>query len=171
MPATPTCILAYTGEEKRYRPLDNVAMEAAKKSGARLIFYDADAASRLGAAGASPLPTVWSGEGEQEQFSNLLGPKELEKAGRAWLNHTVELARAEGIDAYGWLPSSNSAESLSEYAQEQGADLIFVPKDLDQSGLTAWLKGLPTLEAIESEVQERLVTVDLDTADTAEVHN
>src|SRR5690606_38705156 len=115
MAGKPTCIRAYTGENERYRPLDQQALQAAKEAGARLIYYDADAASRLGAAGASPLPTVWSADGEQEQFGNRLDPVHLEKAGRAWLRDTVVAARAEGVDAYGWLPSSNSAESLAEY--------------------------------------------------------
>lgn len=164
MAGKPTCILAYTGENERYRPLDQQALQAAKEAGARLIYYDADAASRLGAAGASPLPTVWSADGEQEQFGNRLDPVHLEKAGRAWLRDTVVAARAEGVDAYGWLPSSNSAESLAEYAHEQGADLIYVPKDLDRGGLTAFLKGKPTLQHIKDEVHEPVVTVDLDAA-------
>lgn len=164
MAGKPTCILAYTGENERYRPLDQRALDAAKSAGARLIYYDADAASRLGAAGASPLPTVWSADGEQDQFGNRLDPVQLEKAGRAWLRDTVIAARAEGVEAFGWLPSSNSAESLAEYAHEQGADLIFVPKDLDQGGLTAWLKGQPTLDNIKDEMNEPLVTVDLDAA-------
>jgi len=167
MATTPTCIVAYTGEDERFRPIDKLATESAKRANARLIFYDSDAASRLGAAGASPLPTIWSGDGEKEQFGNKLGPVQLEKAGRSWLKHTVEMARAEGVDAFGWLPSSNSAEGLAEYAAEQHADLVYVPKDLDRSGLSAWLKGQPTLEAVREEVEGPVVTVDLDASPVA----
>lgn len=162
MARTPACILAYTGEDERYRPIDRIATETAKRTGARLIFYDADAASRFGAAGASPLPTWWSADGEQEQFDNRLDPVQLEKAGRSWLKHTVEDARAEGVEAFGWLPSSNSAESLADYAHEQHADLIYVPNDLDQGGLAAWVKGQPTLDAVKDEVEGPVVTVDLE---------
>jgi hypothetical protein len=161
MSTMPACIVAYTGEDERFRPIDKLATESAKRANARLIFYDSDAASRLGAAGASPLPTIWSGDGQEEQFGNKLGPVQLEKAGRSWLKNTVEMARAEGVDAYGWLPSSNSAEGLAEYAAEQHAGLVYVPSELDQSGLAAWLKGEPTLESIEHEVDGPVVVVDL----------
>lgn len=162
MAGKPTCILAYTGEDTRYRPIDRIATESAKRLGARLIFYDADAASRFGAAGASPLPTWWSADGEQEQFENRLDPVHLEKAGRSWLKHTVEQARAQGVEAFGWLPSSNSAAALADYASEQGADLIYVPNDLDQGGLAAWVKGQPTLDAVKHEVEGPVVTIDLE---------
>ena len=164
MTAKPSCIIAYTGEDDRYRPIDKLAMTAAQRTGARLIFYDADAASRLGAAGASPLPIWWSGEGQQEQFDKRLDPVQREKSGRSWLKRMVEEARAEGVEAYGWLPSSNSAESLGDYAREQQAGLIYVPTELDQSGLAAWVKGEPTLESIEEEVDGPVVAIDLEAA-------
>lgn len=162
MSTSPTCILAYTGEHERFRPLDVAAIEAARGAGARLIFYDSDAASRFGAAGASPLPTWWSGEGSEEQFDGRLDPDQLEAAGRAWLKATVEFARACAVDAYGWLPSSASAENFADYAEEQHADLLIVPADLDQNGLAAWLKGRPTLKGIEEESDLPIVVVDLD---------
>jgi hypothetical protein len=164
MSTASSCIIAYTGEEERYRPIDRLAISTAQRIGARLIFYDADAASRFGAAGASPLPTWWSGDGQQEQFDNRLDPEQLEKAGRSWLKGRVEAARANGVEAYGWLPSSNSAEALADYAREQHAGLVYVPSELDQSGLAAWLKGEPTLEAIEHELEGPAVAVDLEAA-------
>ena len=164
MSTSPTCILAYTGEHDRFRPLDAAAIESARSTGARLIFYDSDASSRLSAAGASPLPTWWSGEGAGDQLSDRMDPEQLDKAGRFWLKGTVEFARAFGVDAYGWLPSSASAADFADYAEKQHADLLIVPGDLDQNGLAAWLKGQPTLKVIEREATEPIVVVDLELA-------
>jgi nucleotide-binding universal stress UspA family protein len=153
------CILSYTGEGQHYWPLVERSIELAKSRGARLIFYDADAASRLG---ANPLPTVWSSEGLKEQFGNRLDPEQLEKAGREELRDRVRHAREQGVDAWGWLPSKRGAHEFAEYANEQNATLLIVPSDLDQSGLAGWLKGQPSTEKIADEADQPLVVVDLE---------
>ena len=53
MVAQRTCIIAYVGEDERYDVVRERAMAEATSSGARLILYNADAATRLG----EPLPT------------------------------------------------------------------------------------------------------------------
>jgi nucleotide-binding universal stress UspA family protein len=152
------CILAYTGEGQHYWPLVERSIELAKSRAARLIFYDADAASRLG---ANPLPTVWSGEGLKEQFGNRLDPEQLEKAGREELRDRVRHAREQGVDAWGWLPSKRGAHEFAEYADEQEATLLVVPSDLDQSGLAGWLKGQPSTDEIASETEQPVIVVEL----------
>lgn len=152
------CIIAYSGEGKHYRPLVERSIEMAKSRQARLIFYDSDAASRLG---ANPLPTAWSGEGLKEQFGNRLDPEQLEKAGREELRDRVLHAREQGLDAWGWLPSKRGAHEFAEYANEQNATLLIVPSDLDQNGLGGWMKGQPTTEKIDEETDQPVIVVDL----------
>ena len=102
-----------------------------------MILYDLDA----GGLFASPVPTGWSGDGEQELTSdeagprNRLGPDELETAGRAPIAEQVRGLRALGVDAWAWLPTSRDARDLAAYAERQGATLVLVPADLAQPGL------------------------------------
>lgn len=154
----PGCIIVYVGEGDHYWPLIARATAIAKQRESRLIFYDSDAASRLG---ASPLPTWWSSDGLPEQFENRLGPDELERAGRQELRDHVANARSEGIDAHAWLPSKRGARELAEYATEQRADLLIIPSDLEQKGLADWLKGQPTADEVADETKLPLLVVDL----------
>ena len=72
MVAQRSCIIAYVGDDDRYDVVRDRATAEATSSGARLILYDADAATRLG----DPLPSWWSGEGSDELFGDRLGPAE-----------------------------------------------------------------------------------------------
>jgi hypothetical protein len=75
---------------------------------------------------ASPLPTDWSADGEEDLFGKRLDPRSLEAAGRHELAEQVGALRSAGVDAYGWLPDHASASTLMSYAREQRADLILV---------------------------------------------
>jgi hypothetical protein len=98
------------------------------RTGATIILFDLAADS---GPLASPLPTNWSGEGEEEQFGSRLDPNHLEAAGRHHLAEQVQALRATGVQAYGWLPEDASGSGLLRYAQEQGAHLIVV-SDADE---------------------------------------
>ena len=152
------CIIAYLGEGDRFWPVIERATSIAMRRHSRLIFYDTDAASRLG---ANPLPTFWSADGLREQFGDRLGPAELERAGCEELRDRVQRARHDGIDAYGWLPSKRGAKDLAEYATAQGADLLVVPADLEPHGLAEWFKGLPSAREVAGETHLPLVVVEL----------
>jgi nucleotide-binding universal stress UspA family protein len=151
-------IIAYLGHGDHFAPLIERANSLALSRGAKLIFYDSDAASRLG---ASPLPTAWSGEGLKEQFSECLDPEQLEKAGQEELRDRVEAARRQGIDAFGWLPSKRGAKELAEYAVNRGADYLIVPSDLEQNGLADWLKGQPSADEVADESHLPVLVVQL----------
>ena len=45
MATSPTCIIAYTGEDDRYTRVARAAMDIARAANASLIFYDIDAAT------------------------------------------------------------------------------------------------------------------------------
>ena len=124
-PAVDT-ILVVTSDEERHAPVRRRAVELARDSGSTVILWARDAdISPL----ESPLPTDWSGDGEQEQFGNRLGPRDLEAAGREPLARQIGELRASGVDAWAWLPETADADHLVEYARQQGAGLILASPD------------------------------------------
>lgn len=139
-------IVAYTGEGDRYAAVRRRAVDMARETGATVVFYDADAASPL----ASPLPTNWSAEGTDMEVPARLEPDDLDAAGRGALADEVRNARAEGVEAYGWLPSGSDARDLAVYAEEIGAERILVPADLDDPDLVDRLRGRSADEAREA---------------------
>jgi hypothetical protein len=119
----PNTIIAVTRREDDPEPVLERAAERATETGATVILYDIDASpSPL----ESPMPTNWSGDGEEEQFGQRLDTNDLEAAGQAQLADKVRALRAAGVDAYGWLPAKGDATTLVEYAQAQAADLVLV---------------------------------------------
>lgn len=155
MTTAPTCIIAVTGEDGRYDALVRAARQTAAQSQARLILYDVDAAQMF----ASPLPTEWSGDTDDGQFSELLSEADLERAGRHPIAEQVRKARAEGIEAFGWLPSQKGAPALAEYADRHQADLIMVPSDSEDPSFLDKLRGA-TLDKLEEETTRPVAVVD-----------
>jgi nucleotide-binding universal stress UspA family protein len=124
MSSNPSTIIAIAGEDDRYAHVRRRAIERARATGATLVLFDVDARpSPL----ESPLPTNWSGQGEEEQFGDRLSIQDLEAAGRRPIADQVREAEAAGVQAFGWLPDSASADALRDYAARQRADLILVP--------------------------------------------
>jgi hypothetical protein len=119
-------VIAVTGEDDRYEPIRRAAIERARAEHASLILYDIDAA---GSPLESPVPTQWSAEGTEADVGDRLGPEELEAAGRKAIARQVEDARAQGLDAWGWLPSDTGRDALVEYAAREPAARVFAPKD------------------------------------------
>jgi hypothetical protein len=127
IPDKPGTIIAVTSDEQRHRSVVERAATVASESGATVILFDINAGS-LGPL-ESPLPTVLSAEGDQEQFGNRLDPGDLDAAGQGALADRVRVVRAAGIDAFGWLPDKADAQALARYAAEQAADLVLVSAD------------------------------------------
>ena len=155
MTTAPTCIVAVTGEDGRYDSLLRAARQTAAQAEARLILYDVDAAQMF----ASPLPTEWSGDGADQQFSELLSAEDLERAGRHPIAEQVRKARADGIEAFGWLPSKKGAPALAEYADKHQADLIMVPSYSEDPSFLDKLRGA-TLSKLEEETERPIAVVD-----------
>ena len=93
----------------------------------------------------SSLPTHWSGDGEEEQFGDRLGPNDLIAAGREPLARQVGELRKMGVDAWGWLPDEADATHLAEYATDQQADLVLV--STDDADLIADLREVASRDA------------------------
>src|SRR5437667_10503374 len=126
-PATgPTTIIAVTSDKPRHEAVRRRAASIARDSGSTVILWDRDAEVSLL---ESPLPTDWSGEGEEEQFGDRLGPTDLMAAGQEPLARQVGALREAGIDAWGWLPDAADAVHLATYAADQQAELVLVSAD------------------------------------------
>jgi hypothetical protein len=133
MPTTrdPQTIVAVTGEDDRFGAIRSRATALAAGSGSTVILYDIDAAGMF----SSPVPTEWSGEGEEqlmdeEASDDRLDANALETAGRGAVARQVRSMRAMGVDAWGWLPTKRDRDELAAYAARTGASLVLVPADL-----------------------------------------
>jgi hypothetical protein len=119
-------IIATTTEDDRHASVREAAIERALREHATLILYDLDAAT---SPLESPLPTGWSAEGTEETVGDRLGPEELEAAGRSAIAGQVRSARAEGVDAWAWLPEDDDGQTLVAYAARQPGALVLLPDD------------------------------------------
>jgi len=146
-------IVAVTSTEPAHDAVRRRAARLARDGRSTLILWARDAApSPLEA----PLPTEWSGEGEEEQFGDRLGPEDLVAAGREPLAEQVGELRRDGIDAWAWLPEVPDAEHLATYASDHAADLVLVSAkdedflaDLDEAaGERAGTGHRPRVEAV-----------------------
>lgn len=121
-----SAIVAVTTEDGRHRHVLDRAAARARETGETVILFDLDA--DMGPL-ESPLPTGWSGDGQEEQFGDRLDPGDLEAAGRRALADQVRALRAAGVEAFGWLPPTADADALAEYARGEDAELILVSAD------------------------------------------
>lgn len=128
--SSPRTILAYTAEDGRLDAVRRAALDLARRDQSRLILYDVDAAGIF----QKPLPTNWSGQGSEREFGDVLGPGDLERAGRHAIASQVVEARAAGVDAWAWLPGALGARDLAEYVQRVGADVILIPPEMGHPG-------------------------------------
>ena len=143
-------LVAYTGEGDDLAHVTRAAVRLGGESGARVVLYDRDAASAF----SDPWPNQWGSQGEEAQFGDPLSDAELVKLGREPLARQVAAARAEGVDAWAWLPQKHGTDALVEYAREHDADLILLPEDLDEPGLAERLMG-ETVDKAVDEVEQR----------------
>jgi hypothetical protein len=154
-------IVAVTGEDDRYDAIRSRASSMAAGGRGTVILYDIDAAGVF----ASPVPTEWSGEGEEELLEDearhdRLDADALEAAGRAAIAKQVRSMRSIGVDAWGWLPTKKDAAELASYAERQGASVVLVPKDLEQPTIVDKVLGNEGAAQAKEESAVRFETVD-----------
>ena len=122
-PRHATIVAVTTADDDTHAAVRKRAATIAAQARSTVILWAVDGApSPLEA----PLPTEWSGDGEEEQFGDRLGPSDLVAAGREPFARQVDELRERGIEAYGWLPEAADAQSLAAYARDQGASLVLV---------------------------------------------
>jgi nucleotide-binding universal stress UspA family protein len=138
-------LVAWVGEDEQLEHVLRAALELARANGARVILYDHDAASTF----SDPLPNQWASQGEGEQFGDPLSDEELVKLGFEPFARTVAKARADGVDAWGWLATRHGTDELVDYARRHGADLLLLPAELDEPGLADRLKSETAAKAVD----------------------
>lgn len=139
-----SAIIAVTAEDDRYRHARLAGVRLARAERLSLVLYDIDAASLFN----EPLPSGWSAEGSAEQYGSRLTSDQLERLGRRPIAQQVSEAEADGVEAYGWLPTSHGPDALADYAREQGARTVVVPAEQeDCDAFCAVLSG--TFEPVE----------------------
>jgi hypothetical protein len=154
-------IVAVTGEDDRYRAVRSRATALAAGGRGTVILYDLDA----GGLFASPVPTEWSGEGEEQLVDQEAGPRdrldpnELDTAGRAAVADQVRQMRSMGVDAWAWLPTSKDADDLADYAERQGASVVLVPPDLERPSLVDKVVGRSGADEADQRSRVRFETV------------
>jgi nucleotide-binding universal stress UspA family protein len=141
-------IVSYTHEDDRHREVREVAMNAARRSGAALILYALESYTPL----ADPLPNdTWSGEGQRRLFGNPLSIGDLEQLGRSQLAAQVLAASQGGVDAGAWIPEKPGIDALVAYAQQHDADLVLLPESIVDADLLERLQGVSVDEAAEAD--------------------
>ncbi len=150
-------LIVVTSDKDEFASARRKAMDLAHASGQIMILYDWDAPTLFG----DPLPTWWSGEGSESQFSRRLDQIQLRAAGRAAIADQVADAEALGIRAFGWLPSDHGPAALAAYAQEQGALTVVISAALeDLAGLDALLNGDRPAEALDAQTPATVIVVE-----------
>jgi hypothetical protein len=138
-------IVAWVGEGDELAHVERAALELARANGARVILYDHDAASSF----SDPVPNQWGSEGEERLFGDPLSDEELVKLGVEPMARKVAAARADGLDAWGWLATGHGTDDFVEYGREHGADLLLLPAELQEPGLGDKLRGETAAKAVE----------------------
>jgi hypothetical protein len=120
-PRHATIVAVTTADGDAHAAVRRRAAAIAGTAGSTVILWAADSApSPLEA----PLPTGWSGDGDEQQFGDRLSPDDLVAAGREPLARQVDELRKRGIQTWAWLPADADAEHHAEYAADQGASLV-----------------------------------------------
>jgi hypothetical protein len=143
----PATIVAVVNDEPSADPVIQRATELGLGPSSRVVLYDVGAS-----AGPleSPLPTEFASDGPDRGVPPLLTADDLEAAGQAPLARRVRALAEAGIDAYGWLPESDSVDDLVGYARSIGASTVLAapdlkpsPDDLAGAGLQVETVGTP----------------------------
>jgi hypothetical protein len=160
-------IVAWVGEDDELAHVERAALALARTSGARVILYDHDAASSF----SDPVPNEMGSEGEEQLFGDPLSDQELVKLGVEPMARKVAAARADGLDAWGWLATGHGTDELVAYGRRHGADLLLLPAELQEPGLADKLKGETADKAAEEaeEAADGVAVLLVDGAGQAEV--
>ena len=155
---SPKLVVAYADEDGRFDHVVGAASEVARRSGGRLILYDASSASAFTEPIASPV----SAGGVEEQYGDPLGPEELERLGRPSIATRVLRAREAGLDAWGWLPSEHGLDAMWDDARRRGADLMVLPAELAEPSVLERLRGERLDDEALSDAPTPVLVVDED---------
>ncbi len=100
------------------------AVELARSTGGRILFYDRSAESRFVDPYASG-PVTSDNDGPDGR--RMLDSADLRRLGRDYLAVDVTEARASGVPAWAWLPRRTGPRAIAEAVDRFGCDLVIVP--------------------------------------------
>ena len=128
------------GRAPAYSRTRRAAIELARTTGGRILFYDRSAESRFVDPYASG---PFTSDNDGSHGERMLEPAELRALGRGYLAEDVIEARAAGVAAWAWLPRRTGARAIGEAVERFGCDLIVVPAELGRSVVIdrRWLRG------------------------------
>jgi hypothetical protein len=154
-------VIAYTTGHDEYARVRLAATQYARDHDAQVILYAADAASAI----AEPMPNQWASEGEGEDLGERLTVDDLEYLGQPQIATQVREALAGGVEAFGWLPKDHGPDALIAYAEDQRAERLFVPAQLESiDELSARIGADPSDNEGAAERRLRLVRVNSEAA-------
>jgi hypothetical protein len=149
-------IVAYTDDDGRYQHVRQTALDAARSGGGRVILYALDEYSPL----TDPVPNEWASERSDQQFSDPLGVHDLERLGRDALAAQLREAGGGGLDVGAALPRHGGVDSMVDYAERHGAEVVLLPLEMDEdTGLLDRLVGRTEDEAAEVDAERRPVVL------------
>jgi nucleotide-binding universal stress UspA family protein len=137
-------VLAYVDEAGTYDHVLRTARTLAKEHAARLILY------RSTAAPGDPIrvPDAANG-GSAAGVTDPLSAQDLRRVARPVLASAVEEARAEGIDAWGWVTREPGVGALMRFAEVVDAEVVVLPAELGDPAVFERLRGEQLQVALE----------------------
>lgn len=108
------------------------AVELARSTGGRILFYDRSAESSFVDPYASG---PFTSDNEGPDGRRMLDPAELRTLGRDYLAADVADARSSGVAAWAWLPRRTGPRAIAEAVERFGCDLIVVPAEIGRAAV------------------------------------
>jgi polyisoprenoid-binding protein YceI len=118
------------------------AIELARSTGGRILFYDRSAESRFVDPYASGSLTS---DNEGSSGERMLESAELRSLGRGYLAEDIAEASSRGVAAWAWLPKRTGPRAIAQAVDRFGCDLIVVPAELGRAAVMdrPWLWARP----------------------------
>ncbi len=152
-------IVAHTDLDGGRGHVRRAALDAAGRSGARVILYPLDAASPF----SKSIPGEWAAEGEREEFGNPLSADDLELLGQGDLAAQVRQGAGSGVEVGAWLPEETGLPAMASYAEGHPDAVILLPEGHDAPGLVERVLG-GDRDAAEVDAREAIPVLEIDEA-------
>lgn len=152
-------IVAYTDSAGGAVHVRRTALEAADRSGARVILYPLDAASPFSKA----VPGEWAAEGERQEYGNPMSAEDLELLGQGDLAAQVREAGGGGVEVGGWLPEDTGLPAMASYAEGHDHAVILLPAGHEAPNLVERVLA-GDRDAPEVDEQEPIPVLEVDEA-------
>ena len=144
-------VLTDDGRNKNFLQIREESLSLASKFNAEVVSYDTSAISYL----VNPYPS----ELYEKENSKPLDGAELLTLGRQYLSDQIEAYKSHGIAAKAVLPTEHGFGHMSEWAEQEGVDMIMMPASMIKPGLVGRLQGY-NLSNLLSSTDKPVLVVD-----------